>query len=564
MQTVPAPPDAATGSPLVYYLRLFRSNWLLLALLSSALTLAVYLTLALQTPIYRAEALLLTVNGMQAGNSDIAAIQVGEQLAESYAERLSNRDVLAAAAAQVGSPIAPDELRDALRVVVLPRTELLWLSVDHPDPQLAAALANAIPTIFAERNRQQQAQRYASAKQYLTASIDEVQAALQASELTLAQALADNDAALAAQTNVTLLRLRETLGGLLADFEDVRIAEATTLNDLLIDEAAIVPQKAVSPRVLRGTLLGAAVSVLLSSGLMLLRDTLDDTVRDPAALSDVTGLPILGQIPRFDTEKEWLVTVAKPRSAAAEAFRSVRLNLRYSAIDHELRAVMVTSAGPGEGKSTLTANLACAFAHAGRRTIVVDGDMRRPMVHRALAIENRQGLSTLFAERGSSTERIIQPTGVPNLSAIAAGPLPPNPSILLDSARAATIVQTLRRHYEMVLIDTPAMIGLSDAAALSQHVDGVVLLVRLGQTRFAAVAQMVERLRQVNANLLGVVVVDVRRILPSYGAGYYERDSYEQGLAHAASAPAHANGKHANGKHAHANGTLNPPSPSQS
>ena len=199
-----------------------------------------------------------------------------------------------------------------------------------------------------------------------------------------------------------------------------------------------------------------------------------------------------------------LVTLANPRSAVAEAYRTLRTNIQLSSLDQPLRTLLVASAGPDEGKSTTLANLAVAFAQAGRRTILVDSDLRRPSLHTLLGSPNDRGLTTMLLQDDAPAPLIEMP--VEGLRLLPSGPVPPNPSELLASRRLEQAIARLTDDADLVLFDSPPALAVSDAAVLSRRVDGVLLVVSAGRTRREHAARARQVLERAGARLLGVVL----------------------------------------------------------
>jgi non-specific protein-tyrosine kinase len=199
-----------------------------------------------------------------------------------------------------------------------------------------------------------------------------------------------------------------------------------------------------------------------------------------------------------------LITLANPRSAVAEAYRTLRTNIQLSSIDEALRTLLVTSAGPDEGKSTTLANLGVAFAQAGHRTILVDSDLRRPSLHGLFGIPNDQGLTTMLLQDDAPAPLVETP--IEGLRLLPSGPVPPNPSELLASRRLEGAIARLVGDADLVLFDSPPALAVSDAAVLSRRVDGVVLVVSAGRTRREHAARARQVLERAGARLLGVVL----------------------------------------------------------
>jgi len=212
-----------------------------------------------------------------------------------------------------------------------------------------------------------------------------------------------------------------------------------------------------------------------------------------------------------------LITLVNPRSAVAEAYRTLRTNIQFSSLDEPLRTLLVASASADEGKSTTLANLAVTFAQAGRRTILVDSDLRRPSLHAIFGTANDQGLTTMLLQDDAPAPLIETP--IEGLRLLPSGPIPPNPSELLASRRLEGAIARLRDDADLVLFDSPPALAVSDAAVLSRRVDGVVLVVRAGTTRREHAARARQVLERAGARLLGVVLTNasVEDAVYSYG-----------------------------------------------
>lgn len=203
-----------------------------------------------------------------------------------------------------------------------------------------------------------------------------------------------------------------------------------------------------------------------------------------------------------------LVTHLDPMAAASEAFRVLRTNLQFMGLDQPVKSILVTSALPDEGKSTVAANLAIAFAQAGVNVCLVDADLRRPRIAKIFGVENWQGL-TSAAVSLNGLEGHLKPSQVPGLTLMTSGPIPPNPAEVLASARMTTLLEELGQQFDTVIIDSPPALAVADAAVLAPKVDGVLLVTRAGKVARKQVTQAKEALEAVNARILGAVLSDV-------------------------------------------------------
>lgn len=205
-----------------------------------------------------------------------------------------------------------------------------------------------------------------------------------------------------------------------------------------------------------------------------------------------------------------LITIANPRSPVSETYRTLRTNIEFAAIDSAMQVIMVSSAGPGEGKSTTIANLAVAFSQSDRKVVLIDADMRKPTAHKTFQISNRYGLSSAISQQ-STLQEVTQSTDVPNLDVITAGPIPPNPAEMLGSKRMTAMLEELRARYDIILVDTPPLLAVTDAQIVATKSDGAVLVVDQGRVKRQFAQKAIQNLQNVNARILGVVLNNVKR-----------------------------------------------------
>ncbi len=214
-----------------------------------------------------------------------------------------------------------------------------------------------------------------------------------------------------------------------------------------------------------------------------------------------------------------LIALRDPQSLAAEAYRTLRTNIQFSSLDKPLQTLLITSTAPDEGKSTTLANLAVTMAQAEQRVIVVDCDLRRPSLHTLFGLANEPGLTNVILQQ-NDMPLPLQATGVPGLSVLASGPLPPRPADLLGSRRMEALIARLRAEADIILFDTPPVIAVTDAAVLATRLDGVLLVLQAGKTRRDRAREARRQLEKVKANLIGVVLNNAR---PEAGYGYYRQ-----------------------------------------
>lgn len=220
-----------------------------------------------------------------------------------------------------------------------------------------------------------------------------------------------------------------------------------------------------------------------------------------------------------------LITQRYPKSGISEAYRTLRTNLEFAGMDQPFQSIMVTSANAQEGKSTVISNLAVVMAQAGHRVILVDCDLRKPVQHKIFFLENSKGFTNCILQKSDVSE--FAHTGLDNhLTVLTSGPIPPNPAEILISARTRAFWQSLMNEFDYVLIDAPPMLAVTDAAVLSNQVDGVILVVRSGVTRIEVARQVKEQLVKANARLIGAVLNQVKTSNRDYYQYYYYSDDH--------------------------------------
>jgi succinoglycan biosynthesis transport protein ExoP len=308
------------------------------------------------------------------------------------------------------------------------------------------------------------------------------------------------------------------------DLERPDGAVASTVN-LAIVTPAQLPRAPVAPDVplqlAVGLLLGLGAGVAVAT----LRTVLDSSVRTPEDVERIALVPVTGLVGADrDSARRPLVVQDEEWSARAEAYRQLRTNVRYSSVDRALRSVVVSSALPGEGKTTTVANLAITMAQAGQSVIVVDADLRRPRLTSLLGLDPSVGLTNVLVDHVAVEEALQEwQDGLP-LRVLASGAAPPNPSELLGSQRMQWLVQELAGKADVVLFDTPPLLPVTDAALLAPAADAVLVVSRSGQVGAAQLRQAVGSLRAVGANVLGVVLNGVPRGSSAYGGAAYSYD----------------------------------------
>ncbi|NOK20586.1 GumC family protein [Corallococcus carmarthensis] len=321
-------------------------------------------------------------------------------------------------------------------------------------------------------------------------------------------------------------RLYELVLKRLKDIELSGLLRTSNVRVLDAAQPVLVP---VRPHTRRNLMVGWVMGLLLGLGVALFLEMLENTVGSQADVEDVLGLAFLGVVPRMEATKapgdRDLYVHRAPRSAVAECCRAVRTNLLFMSPDHPCKTLVVTSSGPQEGKSTTCINLGVAMAQSGNRVLLLDTDMRRPRLHRAFGVPNDLGISSLVVGEGS-LDKAVKSTEVPNLFVLPCGPLPPNPAELLHTRAFKELLRTAGEKFDRIILDSPPLNAVVDAAVLATQADGVVMVLKAGRTDRGAAKRALRSLADVQARMFGAILNDVDLRQPRYGDTYLGYQGY--------------------------------------
>jgi succinoglycan biosynthesis transport protein ExoP len=486
---------------------------------------AAYFMSSRQTPVYETSTRLLVSNPPDISNVDnYNAMITSYTMPNTYSEMVVDSPVLQGVIDQLKLDTTPDMLKGSISVSLVTDTQILVVTVSDTDPVRAADIANALTSVFAEHVRELYSQRYASSKEGITKRMDEMSAQIDETNKALAKSFNDSERV---QLQSRLTEYTRLYSDMVMTYEQVRLAEAQTSANVVVTEPASPNDFPVSPRTSRDTLLAVVVGMLVAAGVVFAVDMLDDTIKNPEEVRRNFNIPILGVIARHDITEGKPISEAEPRSPVAEAFRSLRTNINFASVDTPLRRILITSPTPKDGKTTISSNLAVVLAQGEKKVVLIDADLRRPQIHHRFGLMNRFGLSDLFVQSIDKFADALQPSNSPRLAIITSGSLPPNPAELLTSKRMDTILDLLMKGFDTIIIDTPPILTVTDAAALAQSVDGVILVAKPGSTKKSAFKQSIETLKAVKANILGVVLNEVNPSSRKYG--YYYNHYYTNG-----------------------------------
>ena len=483
------------------YLMIFRRRkWVIVIMVAVAVIVSVIGTL-MTTPTYMASATLRVLTATSGSLDRVSYdIRYAERLMNTYVEIATSRPVLEELTETLGLAAPPE-----IQVEIVPNTELMKITVEDSDSILAALAANTLAEILVSRTKELYRGGGSSAQEILSTQLDQVEYELSRErkeyENLIAQSPEDSEGITAASRSIGLKE--DTYAMLLEQYEQARIREAMLANNLSIVQPAVVPEAPSKPRKVMNVAMGSMVGLAGGIGLSLLFENLDTTLYATEQIEEVTELPVLGRISTVRRQRQ--ATLFNGDSPQGDAFRRLRINILALDRDTPLQTLLITSAEPKEGKSTVAANLALAVAQSGRNVIVVDSDMRLPTLHTIFDLSNEIGLSSIL-KREATLDEAVQDTRIPEVQVLTSGPLPPNPTELLDSPRMTELIEQLARRCDMILLDTPSILAVTDAAVLASATDGVVLVVGRTQAQREAVQAACRHLANVKAKPIGVVV----------------------------------------------------------
>lgn len=514
---------------------LVRRWWRMVALYMAVGAVASLVVSALTTPIYVASTtLVVTQNAAAPDATDYTSLLGDEQLANTYSELLHSHPLLKNVVTSLGLKMSVQELAKKIKTNVIDNTQLITLKVEASSQERAVAIANELVKQFSDEIAARRNDQFATAKSNLQQQLGKVQDEMNATQAQITQLSAkvgEEDEARKGQLGGLLKQYTAAYGSLLKSYQDIRLAEAQFASSLVTAEAH-ADSAPLRPQPVMDMFFAALVGLVLSLGVALIVERLDDSLKSPEDITGALKLTTLGIVTRTDdlAVLNPFASLANPRHSIVEAFRMLRTNLEFSQLDHQLRTLLVTSANQGDGKSTAAVNIAVSLAQNGKRVILVDTNLSAPSLHtyfNLLIPATRFGLTTkLLAGRGSAGD-YLQETGIERLRFLPCGPLPPNSAELLQSGRMGELIDELKTQADLVIFDTPALSGAADAALLAARCDAVLLVAKSGATRGGALRSAKEQLTQVGARVLGVLLnyVPTTHTNNYYYYGGYDSDT---------------------------------------
>ncbi len=495
--------ESGSGPTLRSYLvTLRRRKWwvAVFALLGLAVSLALSLTEAKQ---YSATAQLLVQSSGQSVNLGSTTQPVTTTDVQTDLQLATSAPVLRAVRAKLGAApaISPSEVA---------QTNVIALTAVSSSPARAALIANTYATAFVTQTRS-----------VAISNVTAAQAQLQSQINSLNRQISYLEGRPSAVSQVTALVNQAAV--LKEEVAQLQVNGAVSTSGVEFVTPAQPPAGPSSPKPIQDALLGLAAGLMLGLGAAFLRDSLDDALTSKDSAERLGKAPVLAMVPMVSSwkkRKRSAVAVSSdPTSPAAEAYRSLRTSLQFARQAHELRCLLVTSPASAEGKTSTLANLGAVFAQSGERVVLVSGDLRRPQLGELFGVDEKPGLTSVLRGERTLEQALQQVEGYDGLWVLGAGAVPSSPAELLNGPGTRQLFATLRENFDLVLVDSPPVLPVTDALVLSAYADSTLLVVAAGQTRRNQLQRTAERFAQGKASVVGIVLNEVTKE-NGYGYGY--------------------------------------------
>ncbi len=521
--------DLERGLPTI--LPLLRRWWWLICVAVVVAGSASYVVTKHIKPVYEASSQLFVNTSSAAALTGAYGDSQSELvLASAVADMINSHRVADRVLATTRSRLSADDLLAELNASASSSTPMVTVSVKDTSPAQAARLADAAASAIITLYQADQGTRYDSLKVTLQAQIATLTNQLDGDTAKLRDLAARSSANAAllsevASLNAQIVTLQSSLTSLNVQLNTILLSQAQSDTTLTVVDHAQVPTAQVSPSMRVNLALAVALSLILTCGFIAAVEYLDDSVRSPALLEEQLKLPMLAVVSRFRSKKYTPLLAERPWDTNAESFKTLRTNVQFVNVDRPPRTILIASGSPSEGKTTIAANYAVAVAQAGRRVILVDCDLRRPRQDRVFGLEPTPGLTDHLADSDLGLD-VARDTSVANLRVVTSGPVPPNPSELLGSHRMAEFLDLARGDADLVVLDSPPALVVTDASVLAPQVDGVLLVVDEQTSKMRPTLRTIQLFNLVGAKVLGVVFNKFDARHGGYGYGYYHYSGY--------------------------------------
>jgi len=506
-----------------YFAILWRRKWIIVAIALITL-IGVAVATFFATPLYTSST-TLRVATVGATTGVRPEIDYTLRLMNTYVNIISGRSTRQELSQRLNVASPPK-----VTVTIIPSTELMRIEAEADDPGTARDAATIPAESVIRHDQEQGSSSGETTQEILSRQLSQIATELDAARIEYNRLMADSpdDTASLTAANLEIQAKERTQATILEQYENVRLQHALQANSVYVVESAFLPASPSKPRTEMNLVLGLLIGLIAGVGVAFLLDSLDSTLYTSGQIEAVTKLPTLGRIP-VSSGRSVLIdpnAASNGYQSQFEAFRRLRVNLLNSGNGHPPQTILVTSADIGEGKSTITANLAVAMAKSGRSVVAIDCDLHIPTLHTIFKTPNEFGLTSVLTKQ-VSVAGVLQRTSLPNLHLISSGPALPDPAKspellqitpsalanrfeqgteLLGSQEMDHLIEQLKHQFDIVLLDTPALLSVTDAAVLAPVVDSVVLVVASERSHRDAVRAVREQLNSVRVKSLNVVI----------------------------------------------------------
>jgi succinoglycan biosynthesis transport protein ExoP len=487
-----------------------RRKWIVI-LVAVVTLLVVGVGTCLATPAYSA---FVTVRVAQVQDSSVSYydLNYSDRLINTYVELVRSRPFLEQTIQRLGLGISAEDLGRSIEVEAIPSTELLRITAESEDPVAAVDIADTLGRLLIEQGGRLYSGEGKTAEEVVLEQLTAVENEMASDRSRLLALLADQDNA-DHTVEIRGLRARisvgeETRSKVLDSYAEAKLADVARANSVSIVEPAVAPYAPSRPKVALNLTLGVVVGLMSGVGLAFLLENLDLAIYSSDELEEGAEMPLLGTVPNLKAPRKFrsrpLLLRRNGHSTAGEAFRVLRTNILSLGSGTAPKTLLITSVDPGAGKSTVLVNLAVSLAQSGRKVVAVDSDLRDPCLDKIFGVPDDFGLSNAVFDRGGFNLG-LRDTRVSGLRVLPSGPLPPNPTELLEFSRTRELVNQLAEEADVVLLDSPPLRSFADASVLATLVDGVVLVVARGRISGRQIERAMAQLAKVGAREVGLV-----------------------------------------------------------
>jgi len=512
---------------LAQYLKpLVKMWWLILAAVVVA-TASSFIVVRQSPPNYQSHMVLMVGRALENPNPSSGDLYMSQQLAGTYVDILKRDQIQNATMGALGLNWLPE-----YTARLVPGTQFMELAVVDTDPLRAQAVARELANQLMRLTPANAEGVDRSRQAFIEQQLDELETSIKTTRDEIAKKQSELatmfSARQIADAQAQIAALQSKLSASQTSYAAlIQGSQRTAINTITVVEPATLPIQPIGPNKYTMVLMAAAIGFVLAAAGAYLLDYLDDTMKNPADVQAALGLATLGAVPKMNGPSGQGMLLPESSLPVIESYNVLRTNLQFATVGQHLRSLIITSSIPGEGKSLTAANLSIALAQSSQRVILVDGDLRRPRIHKLFHLGNAGGITTALLQDSFDLESLLQETQVPGLRVLAAGPVPPNPAQLLSSSRMRDLLATLQAETDILIVDSPPATAFADAALLSTQVSGVLLVIEAGRTRRDMARKALDALKHVNAPILGVLLNRMPRSAADYYYYYYYYEERE-------------------------------------